>query len=52
MPAKFRCDNGFCIYSGLMCNKNDDCGDGSDEKENLCKTFTQVKLNYKSIVNS
>lgn len=37
MPSKFRCDNGYCIYAGLMCNQKDDCGDGSDEKEENCE---------------
>lgn len=37
MPSRFRCANGYCIYSGLLCNQKDECGDGSDEKEELCK---------------
>lgn len=42
MPSRFRCANGYCIYAGLMCNKKDDCGDGSDEGEELCTSHTLV----------
>lgn len=36
-PYRFRCDNNRCIYKHELCNHVDDCGDGSDEKEEHCK---------------
>lgn len=42
MPSKFRCDNGYCIHAGLLCNQKDDCGDNSDEKEDLCMTLAHL----------
>ncbi|XP_044030054.1 complement component C6 isoform X1 [Siniperca chuatsi] len=29
----FKCDNGRCINSTLTCNRQNDCGDNSDERE-------------------
>lgn len=42
MPSKFRCDNGYCVRAGLVCNQKDDCGDNSDEKEDLCMTLAHL----------
>ena len=36
-PHRFRCDNNRCIYRHELCNHEDDCGDGSDEKKENCK---------------
>ena len=31
--GKFQCNNGKCISKYLICNSNDNCGDGSDESK-------------------
>lgn len=36
-PFRFRCDNNRCIYSPELCNSIDDCGDGSDERQENCE---------------
>lgn len=36
-PFRFRCDNNRCIYSHELCNSVDDCGDGTDERQEHCE---------------
>ena len=53
-PGRFRCKNNYCIFSGLLCNQKDDCGDNSDEEEELCMTHTptsQSVLCIRAILN-
>ena len=32
----FQCDNGVCIPRSELCDKIDECGDGSDERNCPC----------------
>ena len=33
---QYRCNDGKCVSSSLVCNGNDDCADGSDEVDHTC----------------
>ena len=35
----FQCENKVCINNYLVCDYEDDCGDGSDESDQLCKSL-------------
>ena len=35
-PNEFKCKNGKCIIGKWKCDRQDDCGDGSDEEAAPC----------------
>jgi hypothetical protein len=37
------CANGTCIPINLFCNHNNDCGDNSDETDNMCKSYPKIE---------
>ena len=36
---EFQCSNGLCISRNLMCNRDVNCLDGSDEYQDLCGMY-------------
>lgn len=42
MTGSFHCSNGNCINSAFRCDKQDDCGDNSDELD--CPTNCQFYM--------
>ncbi len=41
--CEFHCDNGECIPGYWVCDYQDDCGDNTDENEELCGGKTVTK---------
>lgn len=54
VEMEYMCDNRKCIPLQWVCDKIDDCGDNSDEKENCASqnetlhTTTKIPLTYES----
>lgn len=46
MPDQFTCNNGQKIFSEMVCDNQDDCGDNSDEQ--VCGMYITVspKTNF------
>ena len=38
----YLCDNGKCILEGYTCDSDNDCGDWSDEKHDICSEWTRL----------
>ena len=45
-PQKFKCPGSYCIAIKLLCNADNDCPNGEDENERLCKKDTSICPGY------
>ena len=36
--AQFQCINTLCVDLSVLCDRHDDCGDGSDEVNCICES--------------
>lgn len=41
---EFRCDRDACITTRRLCDFTEDCGDSSDEAENICRKLSTADM--------
>jgi hypothetical protein len=47
---RFECANNLCVRQTDLCDGRDDCGDGSDEDEDMCSKYKMKRLSDSRVV--